>query len=57
MIVRMVAKIWKKVLLIIVFLACLFNIVNKFVFHPSLEEELQSSAQYILEQENYINDK
>ncbi len=51
----MIAKMWKKVLLIIVLLACLFNIVNKFVFHPSLEKELQSSAQYVLEQENANN--
>ena len=52
---NMIAKMWKKVLLIIVLLACLFNIVNKFVFHPSLEKELQSSAQYVLEQENANN--
>lgn len=53
----MIAKIWKKVLLIVVLLACLFDIVNKFVFHPSIEEELQSSAQYILEQESTNNIK
>lgn len=51
----MIANIWRKVLLIIVLVACLFNIVNKFVFHPSLEEELQSSAQYLLEQGNTNN--
>lgn len=48
----MIAKVWKKVLLAIVVLACLFNIVNKFVFHPSIEKELQASANYVESQEN-----
>ena len=43
----MIAKLWKKVLLAIVVIACLFNIVNKFVFHPSINEELEASAEYI----------
>ena len=47
----MVAKLWKKVLLAIVVLACLFNIVNKFVFHPSIEQELEASAKYVEEQQ------
>ena len=51
----MVAKLWKKVLLAIVVLACLFNIVNKFVFHPSIEEELEASSQYIQEQQKQEN--
>lgn len=51
----MVAKIWKKVLLVIVVLACLFNIVNKFVFHPSINEELEASAEYIDNQEKTQN--
>ena len=47
----MVAKLWKKVLLAIVVLACLFNIVHKFVFHPSIEQELEASAEYVEEQQ------
>ena len=47
----MVAKLWKKVLLAIVVIACLFNIVSKFVFHPSIEEELEASAKYVEEQQ------
>ena len=43
----MIAKIWKKVLFVISIIACLFNIVNKLVHKASLEEELQSSAEYI----------
>lgn len=45
----MLGKIWKKVLLLIVLIACLFNIVNKLVKKPSLKTELLSSAQYMEE--------
>ena len=47
----MVAKIWKKVLFVILIIACLFNIVNKLVHKASLEQELESSAQYIQEKQ------
>ena len=47
----MVAKIWKKVLFVILIIACLFNIVNKLVHKASLEQELQSSAKYIQQQQ------
>lgn len=43
----MIAKIWKKVLLAVLLIACLYNIVNKIVYKTSLEQELQSSAQYV----------
>ena len=43
------SKIWKKLLLAILIFACLFNIVSKFVKRYSLKEEVQSSAQYMLE--------
>ncbi len=46
----MIAKLWKKALLFILMIACLFNIVNKLVHKASLERELESSAQYIQEQ-------
>lgn len=45
----MIAKIWKKALFLILIIACLFNVVNKLVHKASLEQELQSSAQYIQE--------
>ena len=53
----MIAKIWKKVLLFIMIVACLFNIVNKLVHKASLNAELESSAQYIEQQQrsNLIN--
>ena len=43
----MIAKIWKKLLLVILLIACLFNIVSKLVFRNSLEQELNASVQYI----------
>ena len=38
----MLAKIWKKVLLVICIIACLFNITSKIVNRVSLKEELRS---------------
>lgn len=46
----MIAKIWKKVLFIILIIACLFNIVNKLVHKSSLNQELKSSAEYLEQQ-------
>ena len=48
----MIARIWKKLLLIILLIACLFNIVTKLVKKTSLEHELEASAQYVEKQEN-----
>ena len=39
------AKIWKKLLLVILIVACLFNVVSKIVKRYSLKEEMQSSIQ------------
>ena len=41
------AKIWKKLLLVILIVACLFNVVSKIVKRYSLKEEMQSSIQYM----------
>ena len=43
----MIAKIWKKLLLAILIIACLFNITKKFVKRISFDRELQSTAEYI----------
>lgn len=53
----MAAKIWKKVLFITLIIACLFNIVTKLVHKIPFLQELQTSAQYILNQENENNKK
>jgi len=48
----MLAKIWKKLLMFILIVACLFNVIIKLVNNLSLEAELLSSAQYIQEQQD-----
>lgn len=53
----MAARIWKKVLFITLIIACLFNIVSKLVKKLPFLQELQTSAQYVLNQENENNKK
>lgn len=53
----MLAKIWKKVCLAILIIACLFNIVSKLVNKVSLNNELVSSAQYMYEEYKYEQEK
>lgn len=43
----MLAKIWKKLLLLILIVFCLFNVVTKFVKKSSLKDELETSAKYV----------
>ena len=43
----MASKVWKKLLFIILIIACLFNITLKLVQRNSFKDELQSSAQYV----------
>ncbi len=42
----MLGKVWKKVLLIVLIVACLFNITIKLVKRNSFKQELQSSLEY-----------
>ena len=48
----MIAKIWKKILLAILIVACLFDITTKIVKRYTLKEELESSATYLEERKN-----
>jgi hypothetical protein len=48
----MLAKIWKKLLMFILIVACLFNVVTKLVKNSSFEDEVLSSAQYIQDQQD-----
>lgn len=48
----MLAKWWKRILMAILIVACLFNIVSKLVKNLSIEDELLSSAQYVQEQQD-----
>lgn len=51
----MLAKYWKKIGLFILIVACIFNIMNKFVHKMSLKAELESSATYINQQQQEEN--
>ena len=47
----MAGKVWKQLLLVILIVACLFNIVKKLVQRNSLKEELQATFNYKYNQE------
>ena len=53
----MLSKIWKKVCILILIVACLFNIVLKLVNRISFNKEALTSAQYMLKQYKYEKDK
>ena len=58
----MLAKYWKKIGLIIVIIACVFNVMMKLINKTSLDNEMISSAEYVYEQEqqqnnNQVNNK
>lgn len=48
----MAAKLWKKILFIILIIACLFNIILKLVKKMPFVEELRTSAEYVMTQQN-----
>ena len=48
----MIAKVWKKVLLIIVVVACLFNVVAKLATKISFAEEIDAVVSYVKTIEN-----
>ena len=47
----MLAKHWKKIGVFILVVACIFNIMTKFVRKLSLKTELESSATYVYQQQ------
>ncbi len=53
----MLSKIWKKLCILILIVACLFNIVLKLVDRVSFNKEAVESAQYMLTQQEYERDK
>ena len=53
----MAARLWKKILFIILIVACLFNIVIKLVKKVPFIDELKASAQYVMQQNNEKNQK
>ena len=48
----MLAKTWKKILLFVLIIACLFNIVNKLVHKESMKQEVEASAEYVEQRQN-----
>ncbi len=53
----MAAKLWKKIGLLILIVACIFNIMIKLVNKLPVFEELRSSAQFMQDQNNKENKK
>jgi len=51
----MIAKYWKKIGMLILIIACVFNIMGKLVNKMSLNKEMIYSAEYMYEQENEKN--
>ena len=49
-------KLWKKILFIILIVACLFNIVSKLVKKNSLQLELQSTINYFNSKGNTVKE-
>ena len=46
----MLAKYWKKIGMLILIIACVFNIMSKLVHKLSLNKEMLYSAQYMFQQ-------
>ena len=52
---KMLKRYWKKIGMLILIIACVFNIMNKLVHKLSLNKEMVQSAQYIFSQEKNQN--
>lgn len=56
----MLKRYWKKIGMLILIIACVFNVMNKLVHKLSLNKEMLQSAQYIFseqQKENNLNNK
>lgn len=51
----MLAKSWKKIGMLILIIACVFNIMGKLINKLSLNKEMLYSAEYMYEQEQNQN--
>ena len=47
----MLSKNWKKIGMLILIIACIFNIMTKCIHKLSLKKELETSATYVNQQE------
>ena len=50
----MLCKSWKKILLVVLIVACLFNIVSKLVKRNSFKQELIATYNYFVENKDRI---
>ena len=55
LIMEFIAKNWKKIGLLIVIIACLFNVVSKLVAKVPYMDHLKESAKYVSDQEQKNN--
>ncbi len=51
----MLKKYWKKIGMLILIIACVFNVMSKLVHKLSLNKEMLQSAQYIFSEEKNNN--
>ena len=51
----MLKKYWKKIGMLILIIACVFNVMNKLVHKLSLNSEMLQSAQYVFSEEKNEN--
>ena len=50
----MLGKSWKKILLVVLIVACLFNVVSKLVKRNSFKQELIATYNYFVENKDRI---
>lgn len=48
----MLARKWKKILMLILIISCIINVMNKVINKISLDKEMSYSATYMLQEEN-----
>ncbi len=53
----MLKRNWKKIGMIILIIACIFNVMGKLINKTSLNKEMLYSAQYMQEEQNEQNQK
>lgn len=51
----MLKKYWKKIGMLILIIACVFNVMNKLVHKLSLNKEMLQSAQYVFDSQKNEN--
>ena len=56
----MIAKLWKKIGLLILIIACIYNVMNKIVKKVSFDNEMESTATYYnenIKEKNSVENK